>query len=154
MQNFAATSVSDWHKVDTTETRFVPDDDQPKESPDALAGANGAIDKGTNQNQLKNRTPKLSHFTSEYLNLEERALRALNALSDLEPWQAEKVAAKVLDAAGAPIPPFLGGMDEARFWASIAAPSEIECYAAACFEKLPAARQSAFLGFVQGRAAA
>jgi hypothetical protein len=134
----------------------------PKENPDALAGANGAMTYVDHKDQQLINTPKQPHFASEYPDLasrygddlEARIITALNALSDLEPWQAEMAAAKVLNAADAPIPPFLGGMDEARFWASIATPSEIDCYAAACFEVMPAARQSAFLGFVQGRAAA
>jgi hypothetical protein len=46
--------------------------------------------------------------------LQARVQRAGDALSDLEPWQAELVAAKLLKPAGSPLPPFLGGMDEAR----------------------------------------
>jgi hypothetical protein len=86
--------------------------------------------------------------------LERRVQIAGDALCDLEPWQAEMVAAKVLQAAGSPLPAFLGGMDEARFWASIATPSEIECYGAACFEMMDSSRLQDFLGYVQGRVAA
>ena len=83
-----------------------------------------------------------------------RVQRADDARSDLEPWQAELVAAKVLKPAGSPLPAFLGGMDESRFWASIATPTEIECYGAACFEMMDLARLPDFLSFVQGRVAA
>jgi hypothetical protein len=86
--------------------------------------------------------------------LQARVQRAGDALSDLEPWQAELVAAKVLRPAGSPLPAFLGGMDEARFWAGIATPTEIECFGAACFEVMDTARLPDFLSFVQGRAAA
>jgi hypothetical protein len=86
--------------------------------------------------------------------LQARVQRAGDALSDLEPCQAELVAAKVLSAAGSPLPPFLGGMDEARWWASIATPTEIECFGAACFEVMDPARLTNFLSFVQGRAVA
>ena len=86
--------------------------------------------------------------------LQSRVQRAGDALSDLEPWQAELVAAKVLKPVGSPLPPFLGGMDEARWWASIATPTEIECFGAACFEMMDLARLPNFLSFMQGRAVA
>jgi hypothetical protein len=52
------------------------------------------------------------------------------------------------------LPSFLGGMDDARFWASLATPIEVEAYGAACFEMMDPARLPDFLSFVHGRAAA
>lgn len=105
-------------------------------------------------------TPKLGCPASKLLtdrygdDLQDRVQHALDALADLEPWQAEKVAASVLGAADAPLPSFLGGMDDARFWASLATPKELDAYAAACFEVMPAYRQMAFASFASGNGGA
>ena len=42
VQNNVGTCVSDWHKFDTTETRFVPVDDLPKENAATSAEVSGA----------------------------------------------------------------------------------------------------------------
>tara|TARA_R110002060_G_C2130463_1_gene99356 strand:+ start:9183 stop:9725 length:543 start_codon:yes stop_codon:yes gene_type:complete len=127
----------------------------PKENAASEATDNGAISIVAHKNQLDNDTPNQAHFTSEYVaDLTERAQRAYDALSDLEPWQAEMVAAKVLKESGGPLPAFLGGMDDARFWASIASPAEIDCYAAACIEMMHPKRLTALLDYGQRRAAA
>jgi O-glycosyl hydrolase len=44
VQNDAGTEVSDWHKSDTTETRFVPGTNLTKENAANLAGSSGAKD--------------------------------------------------------------------------------------------------------------
>ena len=56
--------------------------------------------------------------------------------------------------AGQPIPPLMGYMDEAAFWADCASRDELKAYAVACFNRLCPSDQAAFLGYVQGRAAA
>ena len=81
--------------------------------------------------------------------LQSRVQRAGDALSDLEPWRGQGA-----ETCGFALAPFLGGMDEARWWASIATPTEIECFGAACFEMMDLARLPNFLSFVQGRAVA
>ncbi len=162
MQNDAGTQVSDWHKIDTTETRFVLGNDLTKENAAADGPRNGVKSHKKHDISCEHSTPKRDAFASEFPQLAasygddllERVQRALDALHDLEPWQAEKVAASVLGAVDAPLPSFLGGMDDARFWASLATPSEIESYGAACFEAMDPARRPAFFGFVQGGMAA
>jgi hypothetical protein len=153
-QNFAGTHVSDWHKSDTTGTRFVPPDNQPKENAASSAKDSGVKDLGKRDVSPLVDSPKSEIAASHIADLMARVQLAGDALSDLEPWQAEMVAAKVLGAAGSPLPSFLGGMDDARFWASLATPIEVEAYGAACFEVMDLARLPDFLSFVQGRAAA
>jgi hypothetical protein len=136
--------------------------DLPKENAANLAGPNGAKLNKKQHISCDEDTPSWLSFASEFPklasvygdDLQERVQRAFDALSDLDPWQAEKVAAKVLSAAGSPLPSFLGGMDDARFWASLASPSEAEAYGAACFEVMDSARLPDFLSFMQGRAVA
>jgi hypothetical protein len=53
-----------------------------------------------------------------------------------------------------PIPPFLGIMDQAAFWADMATQREAKAYALACYNRLTPDNQAAFLNYVQGRAAA
>lgn len=74
----------------------------------------------------------------------ERAALAFSALNSLELDHAETTAAASIGSAGAPLPPFLGGMDEARFWASCASRSERKAYALASFEAMSAKDQAAF----------
>jgi len=58
MQNNAGTGVSDWHKIDTSETRFVPGVDQPKKNPGALAGATEANQNKKRDISCGNTSPK------------------------------------------------------------------------------------------------
>lgn len=50
----------------------------------------------------------------------ERAALAFPALQSLSLELAEMTAAHALGGSGSPLPPFLGGMDEARLWAACA----------------------------------
>ncbi|MDP2739055.1 MAG: hypothetical protein Q8O82_10255 [Pseudorhodobacter sp.] len=84
----------------------------------------------------------------------ERAALAFAALNSLEPDEAEMTAAAAIGSAGAPLPPFLGGMDEARFWASYANPAELKAYTLAAFEAMQAKDQAAFLDYAVGAKAA
>ncbi len=88
------------------------------------------------------------------LDATERAALGFATLNSLDADQARMTAAAALDAAGAPLPAFLGHMDEAQFWAALASPAELEAYCLASFRRMAPARQAAFLRFVQGRAAA
>lgn len=74
----------------------------------------------------------------------QRAALAFSALNSLDLDQAEMTAAASIGSAGAPLPPFLGGMDEARFWASYASRFELKAYALASFEAMSAKDQAAF----------
>ena len=84
----------------------------------------------------------------------ERAALAFAALNSLEPDDAERTAAAAIGSAGAPLPPFLGGMDEARFWASYATRAELKAYTLAAFEAMQAKDQAAFLDYAVGAKAA
>ena len=144
--------------------------DRQTENPGALAGATGAD--GTTKaaslrpelstNAAGNAT-KLYHETADHIlticaagSVKWRATIAWAALRTLP----DDVAALVIEAdselrgAGPPIPPLSGEMAEAVFWASMASSRELDAYCLACFNMMAPARQSAFLGHVQRRAAA
>jgi hypothetical protein len=84
----------------------------------------------------------------------ERAALAFAALASLDDDQAEATAAAVIRYMGAPLPAFLGGMDEARWWARGASRSELKAFAWATFEAMHPRDRSAFLSHVTARAAA
>ncbi|WP_411974354.1 hypothetical protein [Sulfitobacter faviae] len=89
------------------------------------------------------------------LNVRERAALAYVALRALPTHHAQSAAeAAVAVGAGQPIAPLFNYMDEAAFWADMAAPDEREAYCLASFKAMPYERQAAFLDFVQGRLAA
>lgn len=78
------------------------------------------------------------------------AFAALRAL-DPEPRQQVFEAAHwgEVTGAGAPMPPWLNIMDDARWWASLASRRERKAYCLAAFDAMPPADQSAFLRHVQ-----
>jgi len=127
--------------------------DELKENAATSAKVNGVQNHKKHDISCKDNTTNCDSFASDIDDLQQRVQRAADALNDLEPWQAEKLAARVLKAAGSPLPAFLGGMDDARHWASFATTTEIECHAAACLEAMPAHRQAEFAIFVGGIAA-
>ena len=57
-------------------------------------------------------------------------------------------------SAGQPIPPLMGYMDEAAFWADLACRAELKAYMLACWRRLSAADKAAFLAYVQRKGAA
>ncbi len=85
-----------------------------------------------------------SLVASVRLSVFERAGLAVAALKSLPDHHALMTAAAVIGAAGEPLPPFLGGMDDARAWASWASPAELRAYALACFEAMTPKDQAAF----------
>jgi hypothetical protein len=84
----------------------------------------------------------------------ERAALSWAALRSLDHDDAMKVAETVLGGAGAPLPPFLNPVDEAAFWASCASPQELDSYALACTRAMAPGRRTAFLDYMNERAAA
>jgi hypothetical protein len=74
----------------------------------------------------------------------ERAQLASAVLAALRPDLAEEVASASLGAAGRPLPSFLGGMEDARFWASMASRRELKAYALAAFGAMGPKDQAAF----------
>ncbi len=78
------------------------------------------------------------------LSTAERVALAFSALNALDLDHRQQTAEASICPVGMPLPPFLGGMDEARFWASIAAPTERKAYALAAFEAMSVKDQNAF----------
>lgn len=66
----------------------------------------------------------------------ERAMLAYVALTALSPDASARIAAMAFEAAGEPSPAFLGGMADARDWASWATLAELKAHA------LPSGRRS------------
>lgn len=86
----------------------------------------------------------------------ETATALCHAILDCEPSDAcEIMAVAYADLSiGMPIAPLIGLMDEARFWAEMATTAELKAYCLACFSRLPASEQSAFLAYIQQSRAA
>lgn len=118
------------------------------ENPGERAGSTGAMqfDRGIK--------------AKDYIRDRATATALCHAILDCDPADALNIMAVAYDdlRAGAPygmpIAPFLGVMDEARFWAGMATRVEMKAYCAATFEAMAATDQAAFLGYAQGRAAA
>ncbi len=114
------------------------------ETPEALAGATGA------------KSIELASFRSEEYRSRAVAASALgSAIAECDPADAcilmEAALADLLSQRMPPAP-FLGGvMDAARCWAGWASANEHKAFALACFERLSAADQRAFLAHVGGR---
>ncbi|WP_201152207.1 hypothetical protein [Rhodovulum sulfidophilum] len=132
-------------KENTCEASQLPEKDTPKTS--ASATLKYASDAHQWAARLLAAALTLEDFGgwAARLTARERASLAYAALRSLEPEQAEMTAATVLRAAGAPMPPFLRGMEEARFWASLANRAELKAFALASFEAMAPHDQTAFL---------
>jgi len=74
----------------------------------------------------------------------ERAGLAVAALRSLPDDYQMETAIAALGAMGDPLPAFLGGMEDARHWASYATRKELKAYALACFEAMAPRDQEAF----------
>ncbi|MBU0643393.1 MAG: hypothetical protein KJ731_08865 [Alphaproteobacteria bacterium] len=78
------------------------------------------------------------------LSEQERAALAYQALTSLDPENADAVVQAALQPMGTPLPPFLGGMAEARLWAASATRSELKAVALSAVEAMSAKDQMAF----------
>lgn len=78
----------------------------------------------------------------------ERSFLAAVTLATLPIDTVEDIAAQAIGAIGTPLPAFLGGMEDARWWASYASVNELKAYALASFQALPGKEQSAFFRFI------
>jgi hypothetical protein len=117
-------------------------DDPANENPGALAGATGADD------------IEQAFKVQEYRTRHENARRLGDAIAECHPADActlMEAALRDLLAERMPPAPFLGIMPSARFWAEWASRDERKAYAVACYERLSAADQRAFLAHVGGR---
>ncbi|MFN3823584.1 MAG: hypothetical protein ACK4RN_06355 [Pseudorhodobacter sp.] len=74
----------------------------------------------------------------------ERAMMAFFMLNTISRDHAESISGFALAAAGSPLPPFLGGMEDARTWANRATREELKAYALASFEAMTPQDQAAF----------
>ncbi len=85
----------------------------------------------------------------------QRAALAFMALNSLDQDDATLTAETALSGgAGQPMAPLFNYMDQAVFWADMAEADELDAYCLASFNRMAPQRQAAFLGFIQGRAAA
>jgi hypothetical protein len=84
-----------------------------------------------------------------HLTIFERAALAVAALRSLPDDCALDTAAAALGAVGAPLPSFLGRMDEARHWANLASRGELKAYALASFEAMAPKDRAKFLHHVR-----
>lgn len=114
------------------------------ENPGALAGVTGAEDISDIEhlNSIVKRADTASAFCDAVADLP-ADLRLPLLESAVEFFRA-----------GAPMPPFMYIMAEARQWAGWACRAELKAYALACFTHLSAKDQDAFLSYVQGERAA
>lgn len=114
------------------------------ESPSALAGAAGA----DIQDWLD--------WIDDNIRREVAARNLAAATLDCDPSDRLELLERFYDVLrpGFPIVAFDSLMAEAAFWADRASPSERKAYTLACFNRMPARDQAAFLDYVQGRSAA
>lgn len=79
----------------------------------------------------------------------ERGALTFASLNSLDVEQAEMTAVAAIfgPSAGSPLPPLLNYSDEARFWASLASPCELEYYCKVSFDHMEKPRQTAFLKY-------
>ncbi|WP_415184301.1 hypothetical protein [Phaeovulum sp.] len=126
------------------EPETLPIGTNAKENPGALAGATGAI----NFEQ--------AFKTKHYRDRAQSATALCHSIADCDPQDAcEIMAAALADLSiGMPIAPFYSPMDEAGFWADYASRAELKAYVLACYTRLSARDQAAFLAYVQRGAAA
>ena len=140
LQNDAGTRGQDWHKSDTAHSGNVLT--PANENPGALAGATGA-------DQFKSVVP-------EYYSTNLSPTMALClAIVKCDPHDAALIMEKALSdlTFGEPRPTLFSVMDDASWWADYATPAELKAYALACFNRLSATDQRAFLAYVQRGAA-
>ncbi|WP_233270629.1 hypothetical protein [Chachezhania sediminis] len=82
------------------------------------------------------------------LSVQERVALAFACLKALPGDLIEDTAGAVLGARGYPLPSTLGGMFDARWWASAATRPELKAYAVAAFEAMSREDRRAFLDFL------
>lgn len=85
-----------------------------------------------------------SYIAAVRLSETERAVLATAALNSLKTVDAITTAAAAIGSVGGPLPAFLGGMSDARFWSSIGTRSELKAYALAAYEAMNTKDQVAF----------
>lgn len=107
------------------------------ENPGALAGATGADD--------------FPNFvTEEYLNRAEAATALCHAIADADRDDAVFLMDAALErlSVGAPLPVFLDALDDAKWWASFAAPHELRAFAFAIYQAMTKQMRARFREYV------
>lgn len=76
------------------------------------------------------------------------------AIVKCEPFDACLIMERALDdlTFGEPRPTQFSIMGDASWWADYATPAELKAYALACYRRMPAKDQAAFLAYVGGAA--
>lgn len=85
------------------------------------------------------------------LSPQETATAALAALRATGPDYVQLVATEALGGAGTPLAPFGDVMDDAGWWADLAAPEERAAYAVACVNRFTPLERDQFLEFLKGQ---
>ena len=116
-----------------------------KEIPGAQAGATGG----------QKHTERTSG-NSDIAELPAYATAFIKSVEDIPPADRLPFLEIAVDCyrAGPPIPPLINYMDEANFWADLAARAELKAYLWACWSHLNAGDQDAFLKHIDDRRAA
>ncbi|MGR3493111.1 MAG: hypothetical protein ACU0DW_13725 [Shimia sp.] len=98
----------------------------------------------------------LSAILSHRLAPEERVKLAWASLLAVEPDHRDAILEHFAseEGAGPPQAPLLSALDQATHWTAWASAEEIEAYAFAAFQTMPAHRQAAFIHFHTGQAVA
>lgn len=78
------------------------------------------------------------------LTFHERSALIMSLVHSLPERCAMETCFDAMHQFGDPSPSFLGGIEDARAWASTATRTELKAYTLACFEALPPADQAAF----------
>ncbi|WP_054302842.1 hypothetical protein [Gemmobacter sp. LW-1] len=114
------------------------------ENPGALAGATGAKEQSERDVQ------------QDYTMRREWANTLRMVIENCDPADAALIMSDALERMrpGAPVPPLLNALDEARTWAEWATPFERKAFCLASFNALSPKEQAGFLAHVSGRAAA
>ena len=145
-QNGTGTRSNEWHKTDTGSSTPVPLTSR-QSFGKVVAPAHKLMSRMLGYCLTLDTAEAWSGFriiAAARLSETERAALAFSALNSLDPDHAEMTAVASFGSAGMPPPPFLGGMDEARFWSSYASRSELKAYALAAYEAMSPADQMAF----------
>jgi hypothetical protein len=117
-------------------------------SADAGKEKPGASGNATGLNQID-----LAIKAQDYIKNRETATALCHAILDCDPADACEILAVAYGdlRAGMPIAPLEGLISEARVWAEFATTAELKAYALACYTRLSAGDQAAFLRHVGGR---
>ena len=88
---------------------------------------------------------------NEFRNRAEAATALCSAIADCDREDAVIILTAALAdlSIGSPLPLFMAAMDDARWWASFAAPHELKAYLLACFDAVRPEVRRAFLDYVQ-----